>query len=154
LNLIRRRRRLIGVAYNLLGKPNDGIAEARRALALRPDYLLADTDLGTYLAQTGRYADAVPYWEAALRLHPNDADIHNRYGYTLLLMDRRQEGLAQIQRALALDPHWGPAEFNLGLALAAAGQNTAALPHFEAAARLMPDNAAVQQQVILARKRQ
>jgi tetratricopeptide (TPR) repeat protein len=145
--------RNLGVAYSLAGRPAEAVAEARRALQLRPNYLLAVSDLGTYLGQGGRFAEALPYWETANRLNPADADLRNRYGYTLLLLDRPAEGLVQIQRALAINPQFGPAEFNWALALTQAGKPGEALPHFEAAARLLPDNLTVQQALLAARKR-
>jgi len=132
---------------NQLKHPDVALAEVRRALQLRPDFAVADLDLATYLAQQGKLADSVPYWEATLRLVPPSADLRNRYALVLLFLGRYDAGLVQLKQSLAINPNWGPAEFNWALLLAHQGQVEEAWPHFERAARLLPNDAVVQKQV-------
>ena len=43
-------------------------------------------------------------FQSALRAHPSDPDAHHDYAWLLVALGRRSEGLASLQRAIALDP--------------------------------------------------
>lgn len=43
-------------------------------------------------------------FQSALRRHPSDPDAHHDYAWLLVALGRRTEGLASLQRAIALDP--------------------------------------------------
>src|SRR3954451_17155279 len=43
-------------------------------------------------------------YQAALRRHPGDPDAHHDYAWLLVALGRREEGLASLRRAIALDP--------------------------------------------------
>ena len=109
--------------------------------------------MATYLAEQGKLAESVPHWQAALRLVPPSADLHNRYALVLLYLGQYDSGLAELKQALAVDPNWGPAEFSWASVLTQQGKAQEALPHYERAARLLPNDPVIQQQAALARRR-
>ena len=57
--------------------------EFRAALALNPEYSLALHDLGIALAEVGRFPEAVESLEHAVRLEPNNGQLHNDLGVAL-----------------------------------------------------------------------
>ena len=95
--------------------------------------------LGGSLVEVGRFAEAVPHLEAALRLDDRSAEAHNDLGTALLSTGRVPEALTHFRRAVALAPRSEVMQFNLGNALNAAGQPDAAGAAFERALALNPD---------------
>jgi len=57
----------LGWAYSLMGKLEEAIGECKKAIALDPEYGNPYNDVGAYLIEIGKYEDAVPYLEKALR---------------------------------------------------------------------------------------
>jgi tetratricopeptide (TPR) repeat protein len=87
-----------------------------------------------------RLPAAITEYQAALRLNPDSAEVHNSLGMALARMGRKDEAMAEYQAALRADPNFAEAHYNLGAALAKfPGRLPEALPHMEAALRLRPD---------------
>ncbi len=92
-------------------------AEAAVTKALELDDTLADAYNPLAGVQLYYYRD----WPAAersfrrgLELNPNSVDVHNHYANCLYLFGRNEESLAEIQRAVELDPLSLIFNFNLG----------------------------------------
>lgn len=73
--------------------------------------------LGGSYVEVGRFGDAIPPLEAALRIDPRSASAHNDLGTVLLSLGRRSEALAHLERAALLAPRDERMYFNLGNAL-------------------------------------
>ena len=110
------------------------------ALANTTDNAFAHNNLGTFLAQRGRLAEAVPHFEDALRLEPANFLAHNNLGVALMIQNRLAEAMVHYQKALALRSDYGDAEANLGSALAGRGQFDEALSHLYRAVGLGVDS--------------
>jgi protein O-mannosyl-transferase len=90
----------------------------RETLARNPTSALVHNNLGVILMSTGREAEAVPAFEAAVRLAPHSPDYRVNFGLALAQMPGRlSEAIAQYQTALQTDPNFYSAHLNLGLAL-------------------------------------
>jgi adenylate cyclase len=88
------------------GSPFGDSARAigRRAVAAQPDLPDAHTALGTALATSGRYDEAVPALERAAELNPNDwASIAN-LGLVYSIVGRQDEAIRLTRRSLERDP--------------------------------------------------
>jgi tetratricopeptide (TPR) repeat protein len=107
-------------------------------LAKNPTASMAYINLGIWLQQTGRAPEAVGAFEAALRLEPDDPEIHGNLGIALAMVGRGAEARRHLERALALAPESPQAHSNLANALAAAGDLAAAADHYRTAVRLKP----------------
>lgn len=79
-----------------------------RALETLADWLPRDAAVRATLAESyhgaGRTADAEAAYRLALTLGASDAATHFRYGRLLLSEGRKDEGVASLKRALAVDP--------------------------------------------------
>jgi tetratricopeptide (TPR) repeat protein len=95
--------------------------------------------LGASYVEIGRFADAVPHLEAALRLDERSAGAHDDLGTALMEQGRLAEALGHFQRAVALAPRDEKMYFNLGNALGRASRVGEAAAAYERALALNPD---------------
>ena len=69
----------------------------------------------------GRVAEAIPHFQAALRVKPDVAEIHNNLGGALSLTPGRlQEAIQEYGTALRIQPDYPDARYNLEVALSKA----------------------------------
>ena len=116
-------------------------AHCRRALQLNPDYGLAYFRLGNALDALARRGDALDAYDCALRFLPEYEHLWNNKGVSLMALARPQEAEHCFRKALTFQSSVASFEINLGLALAAQGFMFKAIPHFEQACRLNPEEA-------------
>ena len=98
-------------------------------------------NLGAALSQQGKWDEAVPRFESALRINPDAAEVHNNLGIALSRQEKWDEAIQHYQRAVQLQPDYVGALCNLGFALGKQGKWNEAVPCFERAAQLCPDSA-------------
>ena len=105
------------------GQGRNQLAEKayRRVLAVDPEHTGANNALASILAADGQLEEAARRFEQLLSRAPASAYLHNNVGYALHLQGRHAEAVAQLQRALALDPGFERAWANLESAARAAG---------------------------------
>lgn len=110
----------------------------------RPNHAGAHNNLALLLAgQSGRQADAIAHFEAALRLEPRYAAAHSNLATLLATLPGRQtDAIDHYEAALRLEPNYAEAHNNLASLLAAQpGRLSDALAHYETALRLRPNDA-------------
>ncbi|MGD1031901.1 MAG: tetratricopeptide repeat protein [Opitutaceae bacterium] len=115
----------------------------RATIAANPECWLAHNNLGVSYQRGGEWAKAIEEYQEALRLRPNDAELHNNLGAVWLKMpERSNDAIGQIREALRLKPDFAEAHHNLGMALAPIpGRLPEAIAQYEEALRLKPDYA-------------
>lgn len=123
---------------------DEGLAEYRKALAIKPDDTRAMNNLGLALIGERRYAEAIAQYERALAIAPDYAFAHNNLGLALMYLDRAPEALPHFEKAVALVPDYVVAHNNLGGALLTMGRLDEAIAHFRKALALRPDYAAAE----------
>lgn len=84
-------------------------------------------------AQAGMMNEALREFEAARRLNPNDADIHNQLGVLYRKLGMADDAVNAFEAALRLQPNESDYAFNLGNALTAAGRLDEAVKLYERA---------------------
>jgi protein O-GlcNAc transferase len=127
-------------AASAAGKPSPAVPpEAERA------YRTANQ-----LAKAGRFGDAVPHYEEALRLAPDHVNALTNLGAVQHRLGRREEAAAHYRRALVIDPDAARAHINLALLLRDGGDLAGAVRHYDIARRLRPNDAEVLNQLGLA----
>jgi Flp pilus assembly protein TadD len=115
--------------------PPDGIDTIETPAA---DYALY-TDLATEYMKHGRYAEAVPEWEKALQLVPDEFQSHNNLGVALMETGKVDDAVTHYRKAIKLNPQYFEAYNNLGEALAGKGADREAIVQFRKAVRLNPE---------------
>jgi tetratricopeptide (TPR) repeat protein/mono/diheme cytochrome c family protein len=116
---------------------NVALGEARVRQA--PDEAGNRTFLGGAYVEAGRFADAVPQLEAAIRLDGTSASAHGDLGTALMAQGRLADALAHLQRAAALAPRDEAMQYNLGNALNEARRFDAAAAAYLRALAINPD---------------
>jgi adenylate cyclase len=81
-------------------------AEAERSIAMDAMEPSAHRAIATVSLWRRDHDMAIRSFQTALALNPNDADFIAEYGWTLSYAGRSQEGIAQIEKAMRLNPHY------------------------------------------------
>jgi len=95
--------------------------------------------LGGAYVEVGRFADAIPHLDAALRIDERSASAHGDLGTALMAQDRLADALVHLRRAAALAPRDEIVQFNLGNALNRALRVNDAAAAYERALAINPD---------------
>jgi TolB-like protein len=141
-----------GLAWLNKGQTPENLAKARdfyqRALdadpnnlgALRDMAVVDSTAAGSYQAadRAGKLASAEAALTEVLSLQPDDASAHMDLAGVLVNSNRGAEGIAEYQRALALDPNLAQARAGIGFAMYVNGRADETEAHVKEALRLSP----------------
>ena len=105
------------------GKQEEAIAAYRQCLELEPDYPNARYNLGVALGDAERYGEASACMEEVLQAEPERAEAYNSLGYPREPpATAAQSDLLSWEQAIALQPDYAQAHFNLGLTLLQIGR--------------------------------
>jgi tetratricopeptide (TPR) repeat protein len=123
------------------------------ALVHQPGSSISQFNVGITLQTLGRQQEAIPHFEEAIRIKPDDGGTHNNLGFALMMVGRAPEAIPHIEKAIALKPDSAAAQNNLGMVLTNLGRPSEAIPHFQKALALKPKyaEAAVNLGVLLGR---
>jgi tetratricopeptide (TPR) repeat protein len=130
---------LVGQTWNELGNHDRAILAFRKALEQNPDLPKAHYYSGIAHIKADRPADAVPEFEAELRIDPNDADAKYNLGYAYLRQTRTKDAVAMFESVIASNPSHANAHYQLGKILLEQDQVDEAIRHLETAAQLRPE---------------
>ncbi len=120
---------------------------AEEAIALDPKYanayaLLGATHMNDVYLGTGNpresIAKSIELNRKALAMNASLADARSRLGVLYSWSGRYEEGIAEAERGVELDPNSGPANLYLALVLRYAGRSKEAIPVIQKALRLEP----------------
>ena len=111
-----------------------------RAIDVTKDNYVAEYNLGNYLMNSRRGSEAIPHFEAALRVKPDYPEAESNLGMVLgNIPGRMPEAIPHFEAAVRLKPDLLPAQYNLAVALEQTpGRKSEALAHYEVIQRLQP----------------
>lgn len=114
------------------GRPEEAVAEYKRALATKADQPKAHNNLALVLVELGKLDEAADHFRQSLAIEPK-AEIYSDLGFVLARLGQSDDAFANYQKALALDPSCGSAHFNLAVSLVQAGKLHEAEGHYRQA---------------------
>lgn len=134
---------ILATAGNGVAVYDDPDAESalRLAAITAPDLAFARVSYGAYLAREGMFDDAVRELEAARSLSPEGAEevvVRAELAIAYLLAGRRDDGIAELENALAADAEDAWLRSLLGMALLEAGRSEEAAEALHRAAAERP----------------
>jgi tetratricopeptide (TPR) repeat protein len=95
----------LALCLDNLGRPEEADAQYAEAIRLNTTYLFeAHNDLAVGLAKAGRLGEALPHFQAAVRLNPRAAMLHFMLAEDLGQLGRTPEADAEYAEAFRLDP--------------------------------------------------
>ncbi|HUC48281.1 MAG TPA: tetratricopeptide repeat protein [Xanthobacteraceae bacterium] len=115
----------------------------RQILLIVPGHVECLRLLGVIFLQRGNHAPAIEYFDAALKIDPDNTLALNGRGLVLMAINRLDEALASYDRAVTLKPDFVEALANRGDALHLQGRFEDALSSYDHALASRPDNVAV-----------
>ena len=90
----------------------------------------------------GRYEEAIPIYRDLVNAVPGNAGLLTNLGVACHMAGHEQQAIAELTRALRLEPRNIPAHLYLGDAYLSLGEPAKALPHLEIAVHADPSDAA------------
>jgi len=109
------------------------------ALKVTSNNYVAQNNLGGFLKQIGKPADALTHYQEAVRLKPDYAEAHNNMGTVLAALGKPEQAIESYKEAMRLSPELAEAHQNLGIAMESLGRLDEAHAQLSEAIRLKPD---------------
>ena len=122
--------------YMGLGFAANAVRHFQASAALKPKSAAAHFNLGTALAQAGRFDDSIKSFRDALLRRPDYALAHGNLGRVLLVTGDVPEALKHFQEAVRLDPNNPQSLLGLSETLAQRGAFDLAIEMLDRALRL------------------
>jgi Flp pilus assembly protein TadD len=119
-------------------------AVMERRIEKYPADFVAHFNLGAVLQTMGKFDQAIPYLNQALRIKPASATATNNLAVSLLMTDKVDQAIEGFRKSLALDPGYQNARYNLARALLAKGESDGALRELLIYLKVVPDDAQAQ----------
>lgn len=97
---------MLGLLYCTLHEYDKGIAEGKRAVDLGPNSGLANELYAHILNFSGRYKEAIAFFEKAIRLNPiSNSGAYNGLGCAYWFLGRNEEAVTTMKQALQRSPY-------------------------------------------------
>jgi tetratricopeptide (TPR) repeat protein len=127
-----------GEAYRKRGESGAAFRDLRKAAELDPSATKPLELLGDLNLSLERYARAQESYEAYLRLDDRSEKVLYKLALTRYRLGSAQTAIAPLRQAIAVDDHFAPGYYLLGLCLSALNQAAEATAALETAVRLDP----------------
>ncbi|MDQ2777001.1 MAG: tetratricopeptide repeat protein [Acidobacteriota bacterium] len=108
----------IGLSLQALGRTDEALAAFRTAIAWQSNAQVKDPwpyiDMGSFLVETDRAEQAVPYLEQAINLRPDFPRPHQQLGKAFLSLRQLSRAQSELETAVNLAPGNASAHYVLG----------------------------------------
>ena len=128
----------LALAYSLLGRDAEAIAQYQSTLELKPGLYEAELNIGISMSRAKDAASAIPHLKSAAAQKPKEFRPAFSLAQALLEHGEFNEAQASYTAALAINAASAPAELGLGQSLARQNKLTDAEPHYRKAGQLDP----------------
>jgi protein O-mannosyl-transferase len=129
---------------------SDSFILFKHALTVAPSSVIIEDCLGLAIHKSGQLEEAVPHFEKALQMKPDDYTALLTMGVTRFHQGRVPEAIEYAQAAIRSHPAEPKAHNLLGMALAKQNRNDAALDEVRRASKLAPKDAEIRNNLGLA----
>ena len=126
----------VAMLYLGMGFAANAVRHFQASAALKPESPAAHFNLGTALAQAGRFDDAIRAFRDALSRRPDYGLAHGNIGRVLLVKGNVNEALTHFEEAVRLEPNNPQNLLGLAETLAQRGAYDRAIATLERAAKL------------------
>jgi len=130
-----------GACHKALNQLEAAVKCYEQALAIKPDYAEAHSNLGVTLQELGQMEKAVKCYEQALTIKPDYAEAHSNLGVILQELGQLEKAVKCYEQALDINTDYAEAHYNLGNALKDLGQLEKAVKCYKQALAINTDYA-------------
>jgi Flp pilus assembly protein TadD len=130
----------LGNTLKELERLDEAKVSYKQAIASKPDFAEAHSNLGNTLKELGRLDEAEASYRQAIALKPDYADAHSNLGAMLQELGRFDEAEASYRQAIAQRPDYAEAHSNLGATLQELGRLDEAEASYRQAIALQPED--------------
>ena len=130
----------LGVALQMLGKPDEALRQFREALRVQPDFYVASINIGQMLEQQGRHDDAIAEWKRFISLNPGHARARYNLGTKLMNDGKLEEAVVELVEAARLDPDLTPVRVNLAATYKRLGRLDESIQQDREVVRILPQD--------------
>ncbi len=141
-NELAEKRAILAFWYSKAGRKDEALEQLKEAIARKPDYATAHSNLGVLLYDLKRYDEAEKKYREAIRANPDYAKAHYNLGILLKYLKRYDEAEEEWRDAIRVDPDAASAHSNLGFLLSTLDRKEEAIQEFNIALNLkdqLPD---------------
>jgi tetratricopeptide (TPR) repeat protein len=121
------------------GKPDEAIANYKRALQIEPQSAEVQYNLGSLLGMRGNIQEAKQHLEEAVKIQPGYAEAHSNLGNVFSMQGNPKIAVEHYRKALEIDPTFDDTRFNLGMALLYLKDFSGAAEQFQLIIKKRPD---------------
>ena len=129
-----------GYGLERSGKTDQALEDYRKAIELKPDFILPLTRLGIILAKKGDFEKASESYKRAVDLKDQDSETFYNYGVCLVNSGKREEAQGAFERLLAIDPYYSDGYYQLAIVLLGSGDSAKAKALLQKFVELDPNN--------------
>ncbi len=129
----------LGVLAHQVGESNIAVDFISKALAVKPDYAEAHSNLGSALQALERFEEAAVSYRKALSLNSSFVDAQYNLGVSLKELGQLDEAMECYSKTLLLNPRHAQAYNNLGLILADLNREDEAFEYYRKSIAADPD---------------
>ncbi len=97
------------------GRTDAAIEHYRKAIQIRPNYIIGLKNLGAALVQKERFDEGLKYLHRAAELNPGWHEVYNSLGMAYGQQANYELAEKNLKKALELKPGYAQAQFNMGL---------------------------------------
>ena len=116
------------------------LALAQRAIVVDPTFDMSHRLAGDALDELGYPDEAIPYYNQAITLNPQDEQVRNNLAYALYRVGDWDNAVRHYQEAIRLNPAYAEARGGLASVYLEQGKAEAALRELQIALRQRPDH--------------
>jgi len=120
----------LGATLGKLGRADEEVLAYKRALVLRPDHAKSLEGIGLALFKQRKFVEAAAAFDSLKTYRPN-ANTYNNLGESLLESGKAEESIEPLNNAVAYNPDFEKARYNLGRAYMKLGNRDLAQVHYE-----------------------
>jgi len=124
----------LGLSYQGLGRSDEAWQAFKNAIDWQADAAEKDPwpyiDMGSFLLETNRPEEAIPYLKQAIALVPASPKAHQQLGKAYLALRQYPQAQAELEAAVKLEPENAPAHYMLGQLYQKEGQADKAKQEF------------------------
>lgn len=116
------------------------IAEYKKAIAINPNYAMANNNLGVAYYNKGMLDEAITEYKKAITINPNHAKAHANLGLAYVKGKRMfDEAISECKKAIAINSNLANAHSNLGLAYVGKKMYDEAIAEYKKAIAIEPN---------------